>query len=193
MDALTHLLETFVSSQANPFIDMFCREGMHRISISLKKVFENGDDLKARGDMAFAAMLGGIALANVKLGAVHGFAGPMGGMFPVPHGAVCAALLPAVMEVNIRVLEEQKQNKSLAKYVEVAHILTRNPDAKIENGIKWAEEMVKALKISSLSAFGLSSSDFPVLVEKAKKASSMKGNPVALNNQQLTEILKKSV
>ena len=193
MDALTHLLETFVSNQSNPFIDTFCREGMHRISTSLKKVFENGDNLKAREDMAFAAMLGGMALANVKLGAVHGFAGPMGGMFPVSHGAVCAALLPAVMEVNIRVLKEQKQNQSLAKYVEVAHILTGNPDAKIENGIKWAEEMVKALKISSLSAFGLSSSDFPVLVEKAKKASSMKGNPVALNNQQLTEILEKSV
>ena len=189
MDALTHLLETFVSSQANPFIDMFCREGMHRISISLKKVFENGDDLKARGDMAFAAMLGGMALANVKLGAVHGFAGPMGGMFPVPHGAVCAALLPAVMEVNIRGLEEQKQNKSLAKYDEVAQILTGNPNAKIEDGIKWAEQMVKALKILSLSDFGLSTFDFSVLVEKAKNASSMKGNPVLLNDEQLMKIL----
>jgi alcohol dehydrogenase class IV len=187
MDALTHLLETFVSNQANPFIDMLCREGMRRISVSLKKVYENGADLQAREDMAFAAMLGGMALANVKLGAVHGFAGPMGGMFPVPHGAVCAALLPAVMEINIRVLKEQKQINSIAKYLEVAQILTGNPDAKIEDGIKWAEKMVKALKIPSLSVFGLSSFDFPVLVEKAKKASSMKGNPVLLNNEQLTE------
>jgi alcohol dehydrogenase class IV len=193
MDALTHLLETFVSNQSNPFIDMLCREGMHRISLSLKKVYENGNDQEAREDMAFAAMLGGMALANVKLGAVHGFAGPMGGMFPVPHGAVCAALLPAVMAVNVKVLEEQKQINSLLKYREVAQILTKNPDAKIEDGIRWVGEMVKALKIPSLSVFGLSASDFPVLVEKAKKASSMKGNPVLLSEKQLTKILEKSV
>ncbi|WP_372949714.1 iron-containing alcohol dehydrogenase [Mariniphaga sp.] len=193
MDALTHLLETFVSNQANPFIDMFCIEGMRRISVSLKKAHENGDDLKAREDMAFAAMLGGIALANVKLGAVHGFAGPMGGMFPVPHGAVCAALLPAVMEINIRKVKEQKQIQTLEKYRKVAQILTGNLNAKAEDGIQWTAEMVKALRIPSLSAFGLSSSDFPDLVEKAKKASSMKGNPVLLNNKQLTEVLEKSV
>ncbi len=193
MDALTHLLETFVSNQANPFIDMFCIEGMRRISVSLKKAHENGDDLKAREDMAFAAMLGGMALANVKLGAVHGFAGPMGGMFPVPHGAVCAALLPAVMEINIRKVKEQKQIQTLEKYREVAQILTGNLNAKAEDGIHWTAEMVKALRIPSLSAFGLSSSDFPDLVEKAKKASSMKGNPVLLNNKQLTEVLEKSV
>ena len=193
MDALTHLLETFVSNQSNPFIDMLCREGMRRISFSLKKAYKNGNDLKAREDMAFAAMLGGMTLANVKLGAVHGFAGPMGGMFPVPHGAVCAALLPPVMEINITVLEKQKQINSIAKYLEVAQILTGNPDSKIEDGIRWAEEMVKTLKIPTLSTFGLSSSDFPVLVEKAKKASSMKGNPVVLNDGQLTEILAKSL
>lgn len=193
MDALTHLLETFVSNQANPFIDMFCREGMRRVSVALKKVYKNGTDLKSREDMAFAAMLGGMALANVKLGAVHGFAGPMGGMFPVPHGAACAALLPAAMEINITVLEKQKQINSIAKYLEVAQILTGNPDSKIEDGIRWAEEMVKTLKIPTLSTFGLSSSDFPVLVEKAKKASSMKGNPVVLNDGQLTEILAKSL
>lgn len=193
MDALTHLLETFVSNQSNPFIDMFCREGMRRISVSLKKVFDKGDDLKAREDMAFAALLGGMALANVKLGAVHGFAGPMGGMFPVPHGAVCAALLPAVMEVNLKVLEEQKQQQILEKYDEVAQILTGNSKARAADGIQWAKDMVNYLKIPRLSLFGLSVSDFPVLVEKAKKASSMKGNPVVLNDGQLTEILAKSV
>jgi alcohol dehydrogenase class IV len=193
MDALTHLLETFVSNQANPFIDMLCREGMRRISASLKNAFENGKNLAARENMAFAAMLGGMALANVKLGAVHGFAGPMGGMFPVPHGAVCAALLPAVMEINIKTLQKQNQNQLLEKYREVAQILTGTPDAKIEDGINWAGEMVKALKVPSLAAFGLSSSDFPVLVENAKKASSMKGNPVLLSKEQLTAILEKSV
>ena len=191
MDALTHLLETFVSNQANPFIELFCREGMRRISASLKKAYENGSDLKAREDMAMAAMLGGMALANVKLGAVHGFAGPMGGMFPVPHGAVCAALLPAVMEVNIRVLKEQKLNQALVKYDEVARILTGNPKSGAMDGVHWARNMVDFLKIPNLSTFGLSVSDFPELIEKAKNASSMKGNPVLLNNEQLMEILKR--
>lgn len=189
MDALTHLLETFVSNQANPFIELFCREGMRRISASLKKAYENGSDLKAREDMAMAATLGGMALANVKLGAVHGFAGPMGGMFPVPHGAVCAALLPAVMEVNIRVLEKQKLNQALAKYDEVARILTGNPKSGATDGIHWAKNMVDFLKIPNLSTFGLSASDFPELIEKAKNASSMKGNPVLLSDEQLMEIL----
>lgn len=189
MDALTHLLETFVSHQANPFIDMLCREGMHRISKSLKKVYENGNDLAAREDMAFAAMLGGMALANVKLGAVHGFAGPMGGMFPVPHGTVCAALLPPVMEVNIKVLKQQ--NQSLEKYNEVAQILTGNSNAHATDGIQWTKNMVEYLKIPHLSAFGLSVSSFPELVDKAKKASSMKGNPVLLSNEQLLKVLLK--
>ena len=189
MDALTHLLETFVSNQANPFIDMFCREGMRRISASLKKAFDQGNDLKAHEDMAFAAMLGGMALANVKLGAVHGFAGPMGGMFPVPHGAVCAALLPAVMEININAVKQKKQHQSLKKYDEAARILTGSPKARATDGIKWAKNMVDVLKIPNLSVFGLSASDFPVLVEKAKNASSMKGNPVLLSDEQLMEIL----
>jgi alcohol dehydrogenase class IV len=189
MDALTHLLETFVSNQANPFIDMLCREGMRRISASIKKAFDKGDDLKAREDMAFAAMLGGMALANVKLGAVHGFAGPMGGMFPVPHGAVCAALLPPVMDVNIGAVKEQNHQQTLAKYDEVAQILTGNSKARAADGIQWAKDMVDYLKIPHLSAFGLSVSDFPVLVEKAKKASSMKGNPVLLSDEQLMKIL----
>lgn len=193
MDALTHLLETFVSNQANPFIDMYCREGMRRVSTSLKKVYENGNDPAARENMAFAALLGGLALANVKLGAVHGFAGPVGGMFPAPHGAVCAALLPAVMEANVETLEKQKQKDLLLKYREVAQILTGNWNATIEDGINWIFKMAKSLKIPSLSAFGITSADFPVLVEKAKNASSMKGNPVELNVSQLEEILEKSL
>lgn len=193
MDALTHLLETFVSNQANPFIDMYCREGMRRVSTSLKKVYENGNDPAARENMAFAALLGGLALANVKLGAVHGFAGPVGGMFPAPHGAVCAALLPAVMEANVETLGKQKQKDLLLKYREVAQILTGNWNATIEDGINWISKMAKSLKIPSLSAFGITSADFPVLVEKAKNASSMKGNPVELNVSQLEEIMEKSL
>jgi alcohol dehydrogenase class IV len=193
MDALSHLLETFVCNQPNPMTDAWCREGLRRIAASLRKVFDNGNDIQARTDMALASMLGGMALANVKLGAVHGFAGPMGGMFPVPHGAVCAALLPAVMEINIREVNRQNQSASLLRYDELGQILTGKPDAKAEEGIVWIKKLVNYLKIPTLSTYGLTSSAFTTLTEKAKNASSMKGNPVLLSDSDLREILERSV
>lgn len=193
VDALTHLLETFVSCQSNQFIDIICREGMKRIAIYLEPAYLNGSDLEARENMALASMLGGMALANVKLGAVHGFAGPLGGMSPIPHGAVCACLLPAVMEVNIAVLKEKKLENQLLKFNEIARILTQNKNSVAEDGVIWVKEMVKKLKIPSLSDFNLTSGSFPELVEKASNSSSMKGNPVELENKQLFEILNKSM
>lgn len=193
IDTLTHLLESFVSIQSNPFIDMLCREGMKRISASLEKAFIDGSNLESRENMALASMLGGMALANVKLGAVHGFAGPLGGMFNIPHGAVCACLLPAVMEINIETLKKQNKNSQLSKYTETARILTGNQSATAEDGMIWIKKTVKKLQIPSLSDFQLSPKIFPELIEKAKNSSSMKGNPVVLDNQQLNEILIKSL
>jgi alcohol dehydrogenase class IV len=193
VDALTHLLETFVSSQSNPFIDMICREGMKRISTSIIQAFSDGNSLEARQNMAMASMLGGMALANVKLGAVHGFAGPLGGMYPIPHGAVCACLLPAVMEVNITALKHKNQKNLLSKFDEVARILTQSNSAIAEDSVIWVKELVKKLQIPSLSDFHLSPGSFPDLIEKAKNSSSMKGNPVELDDEQLYEILSRSL
>ncbi len=191
VDALTHLLETFVSNAANPFIDMLCREGLTRISRALLKAFKNGEDEKAREDMAMASMLGGMALANVKLGAVHGFAGPMGGMFPIPHGAVCAGLMPAVIKMNVAALKER--NKDISKFDELARLLTGSELAKAGDAVMWADHLVSELQIPALAEYGLAQSDFPNLVQKAKNASSMKGNPIELNEEQLTWILDKSL
>ncbi len=193
MDALTHLFETFVSCQANPFVDMIGREGMQLISSSLKTACFEGNNIAAREKMAMASMLGGMALANVKLGAVHGFAGPLGGMIDIPHGAVCACLLPAVMEVNTRVLKEKKLKDKLLKFDEAARILTKNESAKADDGIVWVKEMVKKLKIPGLSNYGFSEKIIPELIEKAKNSSSMKGNPIVLSEGQLAEILYKSI
>ena len=107
LDALTQLLEAFISKKANPMTDGFCREGLPRAVRSLRRAFENGADIKAREDMALASLFGGLALANAGLGAVHGFAGPIGGMFNAPHGMVCAALLPHVMKTNLENLVGQ--------------------------------------------------------------------------------------
>lgn len=193
VDALTHLLETFVSNQSNPFIDMFCREGMHRISRSLVQAYKNGDNLDAREDMALASMLGGMALANVKLGAVHGFAGPMGGMFSAPHGVICACLLPPVMDINLHALLEIKDEVRLKKYDEAAAILSGNSEAKARDGVEWVEKLISDLKVPKLSAFGLTENEFGLLAGKAKAASSMKGNPVVLSDKYLNEILAKVI
>ncbi|MFA7489871.1 MAG: iron-containing alcohol dehydrogenase [Mariniphaga sp.] len=192
MDAFTHLLEAYVSKQSNPFIDMICREGISRVAISLIKAFKNGADIQARENMAFASLLGGIALSHVKLGAVHGFAGPLGGILPIPHGVICAALLPAVIEVNCREAVRTGEMEILKKYNEVAKIITGNTHARIEEGITWIYKTIHDIKIPKLTCFGLSEDYFPGLADKAENASSMKGNPFILNHNQRIEILKKT-
>jgi alcohol dehydrogenase class IV len=193
MDALTHLLETFVSNQSNPFIDIMCREGMRRIAASLLKAFKNGIDIEAREDMSMAGMLGGIALANVKLGAVHGFAGSIGGIYPISHGEICASLLAAVLEVNIKAVKQQNNVSLLEKFAEIARIFSGNIEATAEDCIESIKKLVQELNIPRLGALGLTSDNFPELVASTKKSSSIKGNPVTLSDDELYYILEKSL
>ena len=191
LDALTQVIEPYVSHKANPLTDGFCLEGMHRAARSLRRVYQDGDDLEAREDMALASLLGGLALANAKLGAVHGFAGPFGGMFEGPHGAVCAALLPHAMAVNVRALQaRQPDSEALERFSEVAQILTGDEGATADDGVRWLQALVKELQIAPLSTYGLSEEDFPVLIEKSANSSSMQGNPIKLVEEELAEILR---
>src|SRR6202790_3339660 len=142
LDALTQLIEPYVSIRANPVTDGFCIEGMRRVARSLPRAYNEGQDLQAREDMALASLFGGLSLANAGLGAVHGFAAPIGGMFHAPHGAVCAALLPAGMRANIAALRDREpQNRALERYREVARILTDRPDATPEDGAEWVRNL----------------------------------------------------
>jgi alcohol dehydrogenase class IV len=193
LDALTQLLESFVSVKSNPLTDGLCREGMKRAARSLRRAFENGTDKAAREDMAIASLFGGLALANARLGAVHGFAGPVGGMFPAPHGVVCARLLPFVAEANVKALRERGSRDSLARYDEVGRILTGQPDAAAEDGISWLQGLCETLNVPRLAESGVTESDFPALVASARKASSTRGNPIELTEQELTEILAEAV
>ena len=191
LDALTQLIEPYVSIRANPMTDMFCLEGIRRAARSLLKAYDNGADIGARTDMAFAALLGGLALANAGLGAVHGFAAPVGGMFPAPHGAVCAALLPHVMEANIRALREREpEHPSLERYRTVARLLTGDEAASAEDGIEWVRAAVRKLRIPPLGAYGLTPDDAGAVAEKAARASSMKGNPIVFTQAELSAILE---
>jgi alcohol dehydrogenase class IV len=194
LDALTQLIEPYTSSRANPMTDALCVEGIRRAARSVRAAFEHGHDSAAREDMAVASLFGGLALANAGLGAVHGFAGPIGGMFPAPHGAVCAALLPHVMEVNVRALRQrQPTSETLSRYAEVAGWLTANSSAKPDDGVEWVRTLVADLKIPRLDAYGIERPHTAELVEKAAKASSMKANPIALTPQELSEVLERSV
>lgn len=194
LDALTQLIEPFVSVKANPMTDAICREGISYAARSLRRAYEDGADKEAREGMSLAALFGGLALANAALGAVHGFAGPLGGMLHAPHGALCARLLPLVMEANIKALEtRQPENPTLVRYAEIAHILTGEKEAAPLDGAKWTRELVGALKIPGLSQYGMSKEDFPEAVDKTMKANSFKGNPVPLSEEELTKILEQAL
>ncbi|MCJ7683027.1 MAG: iron-containing alcohol dehydrogenase [Desulfobacteraceae bacterium] len=193
LDTLTQLMEAFVSNNANPLTDGICREGMGRAARSLSKAFRNGKDQDAREDMAMASLFGGLALANAGLGAVHGFAGPLGGMFPTPHGAICGLLLPHVMEANVHALKTRAPDSpALARYEEVAHILTGVPTAQAAGGVKWVQDLCAIFKIPPLSVYDLKEKDFPGVVEKVRRASSTKGNPIMLTDDELIQILEKA-
>jgi alcohol dehydrogenase class IV len=190
LDALTQLIEPFVCIVPNPMVDAITREGMRRAAGSLVQAYQKGDDEAARTDMALAALFSGLALANAKLGAVHGFAGVLGGSLNAPHGAICARLLPYVMSVNVRALTERDpHNETLRRYDEVAQILTGSSAARAADGIRWVTEVCNTLKIPRLSAYGLHREDFPGIIEKSARASSMKGNPIALTLEEMGEVL----
>jgi alcohol dehydrogenase class IV len=193
LDALTQLIEAFVSNKPNPLTDGICREGLARAGRSLRAAYEDGGNKNARENMAIASLFGGLALANAGLGAVHGFAGPLGWMIGAPHGVICAALLPFVTRANIEALQKHGAGSAaLLRYDEVASLLTGRTGANAAAGLAWMQELCAALKVLPLTKFGLKEQDFPQVVAKAQKSSSMKGNPVALADDELTQILYKA-
>lgn len=194
MDALTQLIEPFVSSRANPLTDGYCLEGMKRVARSLRRVCGRGDDLAAREDMALASLMGGLALANAGLGAAHGFAAPIGGRFAAPHGAVCAALLPEVMAVNFRALSERSPDSEvLRRFETVARVLCGHRGARTEDGVAWVRTLCADLKIPSLRHYGVAAKDLEALVDQGAKASSMKANPILLTREELREVLERAL
>ena len=193
LDAITQLIEPYVSNRANPMTDLYCVEGIRSAARALPRAYEDGSDRAARSAMSWASLLGGLSLANAGLGAVHGFAAPIGGMFPAPHGAVCAALLPHAMEVNIAALRSRVPgSRALARYDEIARLLTGQPHAGADDAVWWTTELCQRLEIPALSAYGVTEAHFSALAEKAARASSMKTNPIGLTPQELREILARA-
>lgn len=191
LDALTQLIEPYVSNRANPLVDGLCAAAIPRGARALRRACADGRDLAAREDLALASLFSGLALANAGLGAVHGLAAPIGGMFPAPHGAVCAALLPHVMAANLRALRERAPDSPvLGRYTDVARWLTGRAQAVADDGVDWVRTLCRELGIPPLRRYGLTEAVLPEVVDKAARASSMKANPLPLTIEELTGILE---
>jgi alcohol dehydrogenase class IV len=194
LDALTQCFEPFVSPNASPLSDAVAREGIRRAAGALRRAYRDGADVDARRDMAVASLCGGLALANAKLGAVHGFAAPLGGMFPIPHGVACARLLPSVAEINVRALRARAPaSPALDRYDEVARVVTGKHSARAEDAARWLRDLVEDLGVPKLSAYGVSDEDVSRVVDAARQASSMQGNPIRLTDDELEEALGVSI
>jgi alcohol dehydrogenase class IV len=194
MDALTQLIEAYVCTRANPVTDSLCLDGLRRAARSLHRAWQVPHDMTARTDMSLASVLSGMALANAGLGAVHGFAAAIGGMFPAPHGAVCAALLPHVMEANIRALRERRpEPENLLRYRQIARLLTGNDAAEAAEGIDNVRQTCREFQIPGLRSYGITAADMEIVCEKAASASSMKANPVVLPTATLRKILEQAL
>lgn len=191
LDALTQLIEPFLSSRANPLTDALCREGVRRSVRSLERAWAAGGDLEARNDLSLASLLGGMALANAGLGAVHGLAAPLGGRFPVPHGAACAALLPHVLRANLAACPPGHPCR--ARFGELAGLLTGDRAAAPEDGVAWIADLVRRLGVAPLGRYGVGPEALEELAEHALAASSMKANPVPLERADLVEILARAL
>lgn len=191
MDALVQCLEAYVSRKAQPLTDGLCLEGIHRAVRSLEAAVHDGNNLDAREDLALAALFSGMALANAGLGAVHGFAAPIGGQFHAPHGAICAALLAPVWEANLKKLRANGDGADLARFEAIARLLPiRSSNVEAEDAVTYFRDLSQRLAIPPLSHYGIPQTDHPDLARKAAASSSMRGNPVELDQEELVGILR---
>ncbi len=195
MDALSQLIEPLLSLRANPFTDALARDGIRRSARSLRRAYQEGMEAPGvREDLAIASMFSGICLANSGLGAVHGLAAAAGARLSAPHGAVCAAVLAAAMDVNLRALRERAPDHSaLQRIAEVASLLAGRPEASPEDAITWLAELTAAMSIPGLANYGHSQDAIATVVTAAQRASSMRGNPIELSDQEVTEIVTRSL
>lgn len=194
MDAFTQLLESFVSSKANPLMDSLARSGMERARDALLPWYDGvGNLAEHRANMAYAALLSGITLAHVGLGSVHGLASPLGAFFPIPHGVVCGTLVAEATRVNIKALNERASgHPALGKYADAGRLLARQAlddeearQALVDNLLDWTLR----LPLPRLGEYGITEVDIPRIVANSR-GSSMKTNPIVLTDEEIAGILR---
>lgn len=188
MDAFTHLMEAYVCGDPNPLTDMVCEEGLRRLSPSIIAACKQ-DDHKARADLSFAAMLGGMAITNAKLGAAHGLASALGGKLNAPHSVISGRLAPFVMSENINEAKAAGRSDILNRYKRIAQIVTGRTNAHIEDSVLWVQMVLDKLALPHLSEFGVCSTSFEQVAQDALQSVAIKGNPLPLNEERLIHIL----
>jgi alcohol dehydrogenase class IV len=189
-DALAQVMEPYVSNRANPMTDALALAGIVLAARSLRSAYRDGSNVAARHDMALVSLWGGMCLANARLGAVHGLAAPIGGLTHAAHGAICASLLSAVMRVNVSVAARDRAGAPvLERYTAVARALTADASATIEQGIVWLEQLTTELGVQRLGQLGLATDQLESVADRGLRASSMQGNPVSLERNDVLAIL----
>lgn len=193
LDALTQLLEAYVSTHASPMTDALALSGLQHVAHGFLRACEQGEhDLEARSCMAYAALQSGIALANAGLGLVHGFAGPIGGCCTMPHGEVCGTLLGEATRRTIEVLfaDPEKHRTALEKYARVGVLLSGAPTSGVlrddcQQLVETLDDWIERLQMPRLGQYGITSADFPRILDK----SNGKNSPATLSRTQMEEIL----
>ncbi|MFA9388773.1 MAG: iron-containing alcohol dehydrogenase [Prolixibacteraceae bacterium] len=187
MDAFTQLLESYLSSNSNPMTDALALEGMSCLIRSIEKAVEQGNDLAARSDMSYAALLSGITLANAGLGVVHGFAQPLGSLYNLPHGVACGTLMGAANRITVEKLKEDNNQQVLKKYEQVAQLFSsaEKQENKIDDLLNYIDRLSAEFRLPKLADFGISAADFPEIIAHT----GLKNHPINLNPEDLTWIL----
>ena len=197
MDALAQCVEAYTSTGGNPMTDALALKGVELAGRALRPAFRDGKDVAAREQMAMAALLSGVALTNAGLGAVHGFAAPLGANFDAPHGAICAALLPLVIEANIMAAAASDHPEVVHRYADVGRALANKPhletDQALSSGMMGTQQLAADLGIPPLKRFGVTADAVPEMVALAKRSSSMKFNPVVLSDEKLADVLTRAI
>jgi len=194
MDALTQIMESFVSTHANKMTDALAVSGLRACRDGLMNGYHNtGDQAQARESMAYASMISGINLAQTGLGSVHGLASPLGAFFPIPHGVVCGTLVATATRINIEAMQQRESdNVALAKYARLATILCNKKFRQIDEAhlalVHLLDDWTRQMNLQKLSHFGVQESDFDVIV-KNSRGSSMKTNPIVLTDEEICNIL----
>ncbi|MDF2152389.1 iron-containing alcohol dehydrogenase [Vibrio sp. CAU 1672] len=189
MDAFTHLMEAYVCGDPNPLTDMVCEEGLRRLSASVIAGCKQ-DNHKARVDLSFAALLGGMAITNAKLGAAHGLASALGGKLEAPHSVITARLAPHVMQENINAAKRAGRNDVLSRYRKLAQLVTGRTNANEQDGVLWVKMTLDKLELPQLGKFGVCRTPFEKVADDALKSVAIKGNPLPLTQERLIHILR---
>lgn len=195
MDALTQLIESYVSTNSNIMTDALAISGLRAARDGLLAMYENPADTQAQEKMAYASLVSGICLAQTGLGSVHGLASPLGAFYPIPHGVVCGTLVADATELNIRcMLEREPENPALEKYATLGDVLNerRHPskDASRQALCRLLKQWTEQMELEPLSVYGVSEKGFENIIQNCR-GSSMKTNPIVMTDAEVRELLQR--